>query len=155
MRHPATLYLACLFNTLFKMMRALGILIWLFLIPSFCIAQEDIADKKSSLVIGGDLHWNSKYKLNEGRGFRRINISLNGKLGYFISENDLLLLRPRITGEFTSYKQFIGGFLETHYLEGYFQEVIGRDSMLPIMFLVNLRTIKKYTVVLSLGTYTS
>jgi hypothetical protein len=86
------------------MRRALGILIWFLLIPSFCIAQEDIADKKSSLVIGGDLLWNSKYKLNEGRGFKRINISLNGKLGYFISDNDLLLLRPRITGEFTSYK---------------------------------------------------
>jgi len=104
MRHPKTLYSACLFNTLFKMIRALGILVCFFLIPSFCIAQEDIADKKSSIVIGGDLHWNSKYKLNEGRGFRRINISLNGKLGYYISENDLLLLRPRITGEFTSYK---------------------------------------------------
>lgn len=85
-------------------MRTSGILIWFLLIPFFCVAQEDIADKKSSIVVGGDLFWNSKYKLKEDLGFRRINISLNGKLGYFLSGNDLLLVRPRLTGEFTSYK---------------------------------------------------
>lgn len=103
MRHPTTSYLACVFNTLFNM-RALGILIWFSLIPSFCIAQDDIADKKSSIVVGGDLLWNSKHRLKEDSKYKQINISSSVKFGYFFSDNDLLLLRPRISMEFASFK---------------------------------------------------
>jgi hypothetical protein len=85
-------------------MRALGILIWFSLIPSICFAQDEIADKKSSLVIGGDLLWNSNRKPKENSTYKKINISSTVKFGYFISNNDLLLLRPRITGEFSSLK---------------------------------------------------
>ena len=86
------------------MRKVLGILIWFSLIPSICFAQDDIADWKSSIVVGGDLLWNSKHKQKENSKYKQINISSTVKFGYFFSDNDLLLLRPRITGEFTSYK---------------------------------------------------
>jgi len=86
------------------MKSALGIFIWLSLIPTFCLAQDNIADKKSNIVIGGDLLWNGKHKQNENSKYKQINISSAIKFGYFFSDNDLLLLRPRISMEFTSYK---------------------------------------------------
>ena len=83
---------------------ALGIFIWYSLIPSFCFAQDNITDKKSNIVVGGDLLWNGKHKQNENSKYKQINISSAIKFGYFFSDNDLLLMRPRISMEFTSYK---------------------------------------------------
>ena len=86
------------------MKSALGIFIWFSLIPSFCFAQDNIADKKSNIVIGGDLLWNGKHKQKENSKYNKINISSAIKFGYFFSDNDLLLIRPRISLGFTSYK---------------------------------------------------
>ena len=86
------------------MFRVLGILIWFSLIPSISIAQENDIGKKSSFAIGGDLFWNSRYKLKENSTIKNINVSSAFKLGYFLSNNDFLLLRPRITWEHTTIK---------------------------------------------------
>ena len=85
-------------------MRAIGMLIWFLLIASICSAQEDIADKRSSFAVGGDLLWNSKYKRKEDSKYKQINLSSAIKIGYFFTNNDLLLLRPRITWEYSTYK---------------------------------------------------
>ena|GEM_PF-4707402 len=74
------------------------------MVPSVCIAQEDNLDRKSSFVFGGDFLWNSRHDRKEDRGFKRNDLTLNGKIGYFFSDYDLLLFRPRINGEFTNYK---------------------------------------------------
>lgn len=65
------------------MHRILGIILWVTLVPSVCIAQEDNLDRKSSFVFGGDFLWNSRHDRKEDRGFKRNDLTLNGKIGYF------------------------------------------------------------------------
>lgn len=85
-------------------MKNLGIVLWLLGAPLICFAQDSIIDRKSSIVVGGDLLYNSKHQTREEPKSKMINLSSTVKVGYFVSGNDLLLIRPRITGEFTSYK---------------------------------------------------
>lgn len=79
------------------------LIILVFTVPlSICFAQEDNSKRKSSIVFGGDFLWNSKHRIQEVRGNKKNELTLGGKLGYFFSDNDLLLIRPRIDVEFTT-----------------------------------------------------
>lgn len=98
-------------------MRTLGIILWFSFVPSICIAQDSIADRKSFIVIGGELLWNSSRDLKENSGYKNVNISSKVKFGYFLSTKDLILIRPRITvdlitdksAEYTNNEVAIGG----------------------------------------------
>jgi len=85
-------------------MKSLGIVFWLLWMSLICYAQDSITDRKSSVVLGGDLLYNSNHQTRDEPNYKKINLSGNVKFGYFFSSNDLVLIRPRITGEFTSSK---------------------------------------------------
>lgn len=85
-------------------MKNLGIVLWLLWTPFICFAQDSITDRKSSVVLGGDLLYNSKYQTRDEPNYKKISLSSNIKVGYFLSDNDLLLIRPRITGKYISSK---------------------------------------------------
>ncbi len=86
------------------MMRTFGILLWFSLLPTICIAQDSITDRKASIVIGGDLIWNGTSKLIDDSGYKNVNISSKLKLGCFLTDKDLILIRPRITVDLTNDK---------------------------------------------------
>lgn len=87
-------------------MKKLGIVFWLLGAPLICLAQDSIINKKASIVVGGDLLFNSKHQTREDPKSNWKYLSCTVKAGYFVSGNDLLLIRPRIIGEFTSYEAF-------------------------------------------------
>ncbi|MEZ5070005.1 MAG: hypothetical protein R2751_03295 [Bacteroidales bacterium] len=65
-------------------------------LPIWSNAQDNSNPKKGSFLIGGKLNWNTTYQLKEFPQNKKTDIYLLGQWGFFISENDVLLIKPQI-----------------------------------------------------------
>lgn len=77
-------------------MKNFAVIFFVFFFPILTNAQDVLPIKQTSFVIGGEVEYKCKYLLNNGHKYKVAILNTKVKFGYFLSENDLFLIRPWI-----------------------------------------------------------
>lgn len=139
-----------LFFLILAVRKILNLILILSSISIFGSAQNISVAKHASLVVGGDMWGSMKYQLRDSPDYQKINFEGDIKLGYFISNNDLFLIKSwcsfeRLSwinsidlesdlyiGGVISYRRYLGNSLFGGlYFGGEYTRMFGKHSTTP------------------------